>query len=68
VKGITFALEWPIDVQGNEYRVRASLGVAVLQPGDRAEDLVKRADRTMYDAKEHSRTHRASVGTRALSA
>jgi len=66
--GIALALDWPIDVQGHDYRVCASLGVAVLQAGDCAEDLVKRADGVMYDAKERSRTQRTPSGTRALSA
>ncbi|WP_322032730.1 diguanylate cyclase domain-containing protein [Paraburkholderia sp. J76] len=55
---ITAALEAPFDVQGRDYSVRASLGVAVLQPGERASDLVKTADRAMYDAKARSRAKR----------
>jgi diguanylate cyclase (GGDEF)-like protein len=65
-EGITSSLERPIRVQGSEYRVCASLGVAMLQAGDGAEDLVKRADRVMYDVKERSRAMRAPVVTRAL--
>jgi diguanylate cyclase (GGDEF)-like protein len=42
---ITAALEAPVSVHGNDYRVCASLGIAVLQPGERAADLVKSADR-----------------------
>ncbi|WP_052450170.1 sensor domain-containing diguanylate cyclase [Caballeronia concitans] len=53
--GITSALKAPFDVQGADYSVSASLGVAVLQPGDRAFDLVNTADRAMYDAKERGR-------------
>ncbi|MEX3942826.1 diguanylate cyclase [Paraburkholderia sp. BR10937] len=37
-----------VNVHGSEYSVRASLGVAVLQSGDRAADVVKAADRAMY--------------------
>jgi PleD family two-component response regulator len=38
----------------------------VLQPGERAEDLVKSADRVMYDAKELSRANRAPRAKNAL--
>ncbi|WP_254320516.1 diguanylate cyclase domain-containing protein [Paraburkholderia sp. CNPSo 3272] len=54
---ITSGLEVPINVHGSEYSIRASLGVAVLQPGDRAADVVKAADRAMYVAKERSRAN-----------
>ncbi|WP_109480437.1 sensor domain-containing diguanylate cyclase [Paraburkholderia sp. C35] len=52
---ITAALEVPVSVHGNAYHVRASLGIAVLQAGERAADLVKTADHVMYDAKERGR-------------
>lgn len=58
-EAITTSLESPIGVHGHAYRVCASLGIAVLQPGERAADLVKAADRVMYDAKERSRASRA---------
>ena len=63
---ITAALEVPVSVHGNAYRVCASLGIAVLQPGERAADLVKAADLVMYDAKERGRVHRAPAGKKAL--
>ncbi|WP_227245458.1 sensor domain-containing diguanylate cyclase [Paraburkholderia caribensis] len=63
---ITAALEAPVSVHGNAYRVCASLGIAVLQPGERAEDLVKSADRVMYDAKELGRANRAPRAKNAL--
>jgi diguanylate cyclase (GGDEF)-like protein len=58
---IASALEAPFNVHGGDHYVSASLGVAVLQHGDRAADLVKTADRAMYDAKEHSRTSQLAV-------
>ncbi|WP_236596792.1 diguanylate cyclase domain-containing protein [Paraburkholderia hiiakae] len=66
--GITAALEAPFDVHGRNYSVRASLGVAVLQPGERASDLVKTADRAMYDAKERNRVNRVPSMPGALAA
>ena len=63
---ITAALEVPVSAHGNAYRVCASLGIAVLQAGERAEDLVKSADRVMYDAKELSRANRAPRAKNAL--
>ncbi|WP_180722748.1 diguanylate cyclase domain-containing protein [Paraburkholderia largidicola] len=63
---ITAALEAPVSVHGNDYRVCASLGIAVLQPGERAADLVKSADRVMYDAKERSRANLAPRAKNAL--
>ena len=63
---ITSALDTPVSVNGDAYRVCASLGVAVLQPGERAADLVKTADLVMYDAKERSRASRAPVVSNTL--
>ncbi|WP_313064290.1 sensor domain-containing diguanylate cyclase [Paraburkholderia sp. LEh10] len=63
---ITAALEAPVSVHGNDYRVCASLGVAVLQSGERAADLVRTADLMMYGAKERSRTSRAASASNAL--
>ena len=44
-----------ITVRNNPYMMRASLGVAVLEQGDTADDLVRKADEAMYEAKEHGR-------------
>jgi diguanylate cyclase (GGDEF)-like protein len=63
---ITAALDAPVIVHGNAYRVRASLGIAVLQPGERAADLVKTADLVMYDAKERGRASGAPSAPTAL--
>jgi GGDEF domain-containing protein len=54
---ITAALRAPFNVHGCDYSVSASLGVAVLDAGAQAADLVKTADRAMYDAKERSRAN-----------
>jgi diguanylate cyclase (GGDEF)-like protein len=63
---IMAALDTPVTVHGNAYRVCASLGIAALQPGERAADLVKTADRVMYDAKERSRATHARAAQKAL--
>lgn len=39
------------DYDGATLPVRASIGLTVLQPGDRAEDVLSRADADMYTAK-----------------
>jgi diguanylate cyclase (GGDEF)-like protein len=52
---IASALEAPFHTHGVKFNVSASFGVAVLQPSERAADLVKEADRAMYDAKKRSR-------------
>lgn len=52
---IARALAMAITVRNNPYMMRASLGVAVLEQGDTADDLVRKADEAMYEAKEHGR-------------
>ena len=52
---IARALAMAITVRNNPYMMRASLGVAVLEQGDTADDLVRKADEAMYKAKEHGR-------------
>lgn len=54
---ITSELNAVFNQSGIDYHVCASLGVALLQPGDLASDLVKTADRAMYEAKARSRTN-----------
>ena len=55
------ALAMPIDMQDERFVMRASLGIAVLAPGDNADDLVRKADQAMYEAKERSRAHHAQA-------
>jgi GGDEF domain-containing protein len=42
-------------LQGHSVSVRASIGVAVLEPNETAADLVLKADLAMYEAKEKGR-------------
>lgn len=48
-------LNAPMLLQGREYRCRASIGVSILGPEDRPEELMKRADAAMYEAKRTGR-------------
>jgi diguanylate cyclase (GGDEF)-like protein len=41
----------PVDVDGRLVKLRASIGTAMILPGDSAEDAMLRADRNMYLAK-----------------
>jgi diguanylate cyclase (GGDEF)-like protein len=41
----------PLDLGGSEVRLDAAIGVATILPGDRADDVMQRADRNMYRAK-----------------
>ena len=52
---IARALAMAVTVRNNPYMMCASLGVAVLEQGDSADDLVRKADEAMYEAKEHGR-------------
>ncbi|WCO65084.1 bifunctional diguanylate cyclase/phosphodiesterase [Iamia majanohamensis] len=45
------ALDEPFAIGADTLRVSASVGVALSQPHDTGEDLVRRADAAMYDAK-----------------
>jgi diguanylate cyclase (GGDEF)-like protein/PAS domain S-box-containing protein len=49
------ALDIAIDVRGHKVSVSASLGVAISDGSDRAEDMLRKADSAMYRAKEHGR-------------
>ncbi len=44
-------LEAPFEIEPNAIAVRASIGVAVADPGDQAADLVLHADGALYEAK-----------------
>jgi diguanylate cyclase (GGDEF)-like protein/PAS domain S-box-containing protein len=49
------ALDIAIDVRGHKVSVSASLGVAISDGSDRADDMLRKADSAMYRAKEHGR-------------
>ena len=49
------ALDITIDVRGHKVNISASLGVAISDGSDRAEDMLRKADSAMYRAKEHGR-------------
>jgi diguanylate cyclase (GGDEF)-like protein len=55
VEDIAQALAMAISVGGKPHIMRASLGVAVLAQDDTADDLVRKADDAMYEAKECGR-------------
>lgn len=46
----------PLRVDGHSIAIRLSMGVVVSQPGDSVDDLVRRADRAMYEAKRSPAT------------
>ncbi len=51
-----------LEVQGKTISLTASFGAAVLSPGERLDDLVRRADSAMYEAKRQGR-NRVEVDT-----
>jgi diguanylate cyclase (GGDEF)-like protein/PAS domain S-box-containing protein len=61
---LTDAVEEPIEVDGLLLKVRVSVGIALAGPGDgqdgttRVDELLRRADVAMYQAKEHSSSPR----------
>lgn len=58
---IAHALAADISVRGKPYVMRASLGVAVLAAGEAADDLVRKADHAMYEAKQGGRGGRTTT-------
>lgn len=63
------ALRVPFLLDGREVSIGASVGVAVFpDDGLSAEDLVRKADREMYRAKDHRRDVRLSPASPAVSA
>jgi diguanylate cyclase (GGDEF)-like protein/PAS domain S-box-containing protein len=48
------SLARPVQVEGNAISVRATIGSAIPRPADSADDVLERADRDMYAAKERS--------------
>jgi diguanylate cyclase (GGDEF)-like protein len=46
--------ESPLDVEGKAVPLEASIGTAMILPGDSAEDAMRRADRNMYLAKRET--------------
>jgi predicted signal transduction protein with EAL and GGDEF domain len=48
----------PIDVEGRQLNIRASVGIALARSGDRPSDVLSRADLAVYQAKQaRSRIH-----------
>jgi diguanylate cyclase (GGDEF)-like protein/PAS domain S-box-containing protein len=52
-KKLSGALSRPIRVDGHTVRVTASVGLALYEPGEAADELVTRADHAMYRAKQN---------------
>lgn len=53
---IITALRTPVDIEGNEIQIGASIGISFYPTdGDVSEDLIKTADLALYDAKESGR-------------
>jgi PleD family two-component response regulator len=48
-------MQVPFDVAGSELRSGTSVGVAFLEPDMSGEELVRRADQAMYQAKRGGR-------------
>ena len=48
-------LKSPIAVDGQEIWLAGSVGIALVQAGDRADDMIRNADTAMYRAKENGR-------------
>ena len=49
------ALDAPFEISGGSVRVGASIGIALAQPGQSAEEVLVAADAAMYDAKRRGR-------------
>jgi diguanylate cyclase (GGDEF)-like protein len=47
--------ETPVEHDGQDLRITASIGLSDLRPGDRSEDLLRRADAALYRAKHGGR-------------
>jgi len=60
---ITAALAKPVSVQGHARVISASLGAATLESGERSDDLVRKADLAMYEAKERARARSSRAGS-----
>jgi diguanylate cyclase (GGDEF)-like protein len=52
VQRITDALRAPVALEGREFMVRASLGVAYARGGEQVDELLRNADVAMYSAKD----------------
>jgi diguanylate cyclase (GGDEF)-like protein/PAS domain S-box-containing protein len=59
------ALSRPVDLDGREVVVTASIGIAIGQPGSSADTLLRQADTAMYQAKARGR-NRAEVYAEGL--
>ena len=54
------ALATPIAVDDSSIAVRVSIGIALAEPGDNADRVLRRADRALYRAKRTGRNRTAS--------
>ena len=61
VRHLGSALDEPVVLQGEPYRMTASCGVGVLESNETADDLVRKADAAMYEAKECNRVKASPV-------
>ncbi|WP_206998369.1 sensor domain-containing diguanylate cyclase [Trinickia mobilis] len=61
VRQLDSALGEPVLLHEEPYRMTASCGVAVLEPNETADDLVRKADAAMYEAKECGRIKASPV-------
>jgi diguanylate cyclase (GGDEF)-like protein len=60
---IIHALQLPFDLDGRDYRITASVGVALRRPGDRTADaIIHNADVAMYAAKTAGKDHYVIAG------
>ena len=57
---VVAAISAPFTVHGREVRVGASVGVAVAQPGETPDDLLRNADLALYRAKDAGRGRHAT--------
>ena len=62
VDDIDAALAVPVSVQGHTRVISASLGAATLESGETPDDLVRKADLAMYEAKERARARLSMAG------
>jgi diguanylate cyclase (GGDEF)-like protein len=48
-------LRWPFELVGQQLYLNGSVGIALAEPGDTAEDMIRNADTAMYRAKDAGR-------------
>lgn len=52
VEKISFVLNRPYHLSGEDYHTSCSIGVTLVSPGDSTDEVMKRSDMAMYQAKE----------------